>query len=142
MVQVTNQSVERKFYIDGTFHQTLPQQETIDSWDYHPSFECAKDIRLASLFCGESNLDRIVPDLLHAMWEGSNIYLKAHVRALILAKVDLDDNNFFDIIPESTYKKHLDLKGRICEYVFAHYPRPENYDYLLDLTRILDQIRR
>lgn len=141
-VQITERSEDRKYYIDGTFYETMPQQDNIDSWDYHPSFECAKEVRLASLYCGESDINKVVPDLLHSMWEGSNIYLKAHVRALLGAKIDLNDNNFFDIIPAHVYKKHLGLKDRICEYVFSTHPRPDNYDYLLDLTRVLDQIKR
>ena len=142
MVQVTDRSDERKFYIEGIFHKTLPPQDNIDSWDYHPDFEGASDIRLASLYLGDLDINNAVPDVMHAMWEGSNIYLKAHVRALLGAKVNLNDHSFFDIIPEHVYKKHLGLKDRICEYVFSTYPRPKNYDYLLDLTRVLDQVRR
>ncbi len=141
-VQITERSEDRKYYIDGTFYETMPQQDKIDSWNYHPSFECANEVRIASLYCGESDINKIVPDVLHATWEGSNVYLKAHVRALLGARIDLNDHNFFDIIPEHVYRKHLGLKDRICEHVFANYPRPENYDYLLDLTRVLDQIKR
>ena len=99
MVQVTNQAIERKFYIDGTFQKTLPAQKSIDSWDYHSAFEGHGDIRLASLYCGQFDINKVVPDVLHAMWEGSNIYLKSLVRAFLAAKVSLDDHNFFDIIP-------------------------------------------
>lgn len=141
MVQVTERAIERKYYIDGKFQSSLPQQDTIDSWDYHPAFESTKEIRLASLYCGESDINKVVPDVFWAMWEGSNIYLKANVRALLSAKVDLNDHNFFDIIPEHTLLKHVGLKSRICEYVFATYPRPENYDYLLELSRGLNRIK-
>ncbi len=141
VVQVTNQAIERKFYIDGTFYSTLPQQDSIDSWDYHLAFENVKEVRLASLYCGENDINKVCPDLLHAMWEGSNIYLKAHVRALLAAKVNLNDHNFFDVIPKHVLLKHVGLKSRICEYIFANYPRPKNYDYLLELARTLQRIR-
>jgi len=142
VVQVTNQAIERKFYIDGTFYSTLPQQESIDSWDYHPAFENIKEIRLASLYCGECDINKACPDIQRALWEGSNVYLKAHVRALLAAKVNLNDHNFFDVIPEHTLLKHVGLKSRICEHIFTTYPRPENYDYLLELIRVLDRIKR
>ena len=140
-VQITEQAEERKFYFNQTFAPLLSKQEIISSWNYNNSFH-SKDIRLASLYCGETDVSKVCPEHLKASWESSREYIKSHVRAALSAKMNLNDHTFFDIIPQHVLSKHLEIKNRICEYVFSNYSRPENYDYLLELTRSLDQIRR
>lgn len=41
---------------------------------------------------------------------------------------------FFDLVPESFLIQLCEIKNRICEHVFETCEKPENYDFLSDLS--------
>ena len=108
------------------------------TWSYAPYLE-GRDAEYAYLYCG-TGLDMVCPEHLRADWEFVNSKLQAFVRSFVEAKVSLDDNCFFDLVPETFLKDYCYVKDQICKFVFENYDRPANYDHLLATTKLLHKL--
>jgi len=137
------QSVDSKkfvgVYVDGVIHRDSLPEGIKTTWGYC-SF-LPDDVIYASLYCKGKPLDEVCPDNLLSRWKRISGGLKAHLSACQEAKVDLQDICFLDVIPERLLLDFCEIKNKITEHVLENYPRPENYDFLFNLERILADIR-
>jgi len=51
------------------------------------------------------------------------------------------DHCIFDLVPEDFLKEFCEVKNKITEYVFERYEKPECYDHLHDMQKLLHKIR-
>lgn len=110
------------------------------TWSYS-NFLSNRDIEYASLYCAGKTIDQICPAHLINDWERVSDRLKAFVRSNKIAKVSLVDNCFFDVTPERFLKEYCEVKNQICNWVFEKYERPDNYDHLIQVQRVLSDIK-
>lgn len=129
-------------YKDGTLFfgedGTKSLQEGTKTWSYASYLE-GVDVEYASLICGGS-LDSVCPDNLRDDWQYVSKKFQAYLRSLITAKVSLDDNCFFDLVPERFLRDYCFVKDQICRHVFDNYEKPENYQQLLNTAILLQDI--
>ena len=110
------------------------------TWKY-TSFLYDRDIEYASLYCVGKTIDEVCPDNIKDKWEDINKKLKAFLISFSEAGVSLHDNCFFDLVPERFLLEYCDLKNKITENVIDTYDKPQNYQFLLELTRVLESIK-
>ena len=110
------------------------------TWSYS-NFLSTMDVEYASLYCSGQTLDQVCPAHLVDDWERVSNRLKAFVRSNKIAKVSLVDNCFFDVTPERFLKEYCEVKNQICLWVFDKYSRPDNYDHLVRIQRVLSDIK-
>jgi len=122
-----------------SFNQNLPDDLT-KTWSYS-SFLKGIDIEYAKLYCGGRTLDMVCPTALIERWERSSNKLKAFIKSFNTARVSLDKNCFFDLVPEKFLIEFCQIKNQICEHVFDNYEKPTNYNYLVSLTEIIEDMR-
>ena len=127
-------------YIDGELHYKNVPAGFHRTWNY-ANFLKDLDIEYASLYCGGKTLDEVCPDSLRDNWEPTYEKLKAFYRALTEARVDLNENCFYDLVPENFIKDFCEIKDKITTYVFDKYEKPKNYDFLIDLQEIISDIK-
>ena len=137
------QSVDNKkfvgVYVDGVIHRDRLPEGINMTWGYC-SF-LPGDVTYASLYCKGKSLDEVCPEDLVPRWKRISGGLRAHLSACREAQVDLQNISFLDIIPERLLLEFCEIKNKITEHVLESYPRPENYDFLFDLERVLADIR-
>jgi hypothetical protein len=109
------------------------------TWSYS-EFLKNKDIEYASLYCDGRSLDEMCPSHIRTDWNKVNARLKAFYRSCAEAKIDLNENCFFDMVPRHFLIDYAAIKDKICKHVFTNYEKPDNYDYLLDLTKLVTEI--
>lgn len=109
------------------------------TWKYANYLE-KSSVEYASIYCGNRNLNDACPPYLIDDWIEVEAKLKAHYRSFVLAKVNMEENCFFDLVPESYLLDYCNIRNQITQYVFENFEKPENYDFLADLTKILAQI--
>ena len=127
-------------YYDGKILKDFFPEDATHTWSYTPhvplcSLECAQ------LYSGGLTLSEACPESLRRRYEYVERRLKAHFRAFQVAKVSLDENCFFDLIPEQFLKDYSEIKNQISQHIFNTHERPENYDFLLQLASVLNEIR-
>ena len=122
-----------------SFDHKLPDGLT-KTWSYS-SFLKGADIEYAKLYCGGKTLETVCPEALIGRWGDSSNKLKAFIKSFNTARVSLDENCFFDLVPEKFLIEFCHIKNQICEHVFDNYEKPANYDYLVSLTEIIEDMR-
>ena len=125
---------------EGQLIYDLIPTDLTKTWNY--SFflkDC--DVEYASLFCEGKTIEQVCPEPLQEQWKKINHNLKAIYRALSEAKVSLNDNCFYDLVPERFLLEYCDLKNKITEHVLETHEKPKNYDFLLELTKLVTKIK-
>jgi len=128
-------------YADGKLsfdERALQNFQGTRTWSYASYLE-GHDVEYAYLYCG-SSLEKVCPDSLRADWDFVNNRMKAYIRSLVEAKVSLNDNCFYDLVPERLLRDYCFIKNNICSYIFENYERPINYDHLLSTNKLLHNI--
>ena len=128
------------FYYNDCLNENLPEKPS-KTWKYLEYLNNIPNLRFADLYCGGKNLNEVCPEHIKEDWRVVTDRLKSYMRAHKLAKIDLSQICFFDSIPEIFLLEYFDLKNQITEYVFENHPEPENYNFLLELTKLTDFIK-
>jgi hypothetical protein len=128
------------YYVDGHLvFDTIPENLTA-TWKYTKHLE-GLNVDFASLYCGGQSIDEACPSELREEWQEVNKKLKAFYRSLRLAKIDLNQSCFFDLVPKQFLLEYLDIKNRITKHALEAHKRPENYDFLASLSKVAHEIR-
>ena len=127
-------------YIDGKIVSDKLPEGLSRTWS-HSEFLQTSDVDYASLYCAGRSIDDVCPEAIKARWNSVNAKLKAFLRSFVEAKVDLNENCFFDLVPQQFLLEYCDLKNQITEHVFDNYEKPQNYEFLKELSMFAHQIR-
>ncbi len=120
-------------YQGGNFYYNKFPEHMTKSWSYAPYLK-GKDVVYAYLYAQGQTLGDVCPEHLQEDWDHISSKMKAFIRSFSEAKIDLNDVCFFDLVPESFLIQLCEIKNRICEHVFETCEKPENYDFLSDLS--------
>ena len=127
-------------YYDGNlyFNHELPEGVS-KTWSY-ASFLYDREVGYGYLQCGGKSLDDVCPHNVREDWEKINNKLKAFLRSIHLSKVSMDDNCFYDMVPEKFLSEFCEVKNRITKHVFENFLPPKNLRFLTLLTRVVEDI--
>jgi len=124
---------------NNLFFDKFPKNLTT-TWSYS-EFLKDKDVEYAKLYCNNKTLNEVCPDHLREPWERVNKKIEAFYRSAAEVKLDLNEHCFFNLVPRKFLKDYGEIKNRISQHVINNYKRPENYDFLLSLTKVLTEIK-
>jgi len=123
-------------YAKGKLYFNEPPPKLTKTWS-HSEFLADKKIDYAQLYCRGQSLDKVCPDYLREDWDEVNNKLKAFYRAILEAKLDLNEHCFYEMTSQKFLIDYGEIKNKICNHVFKTHERPQDYDYLSDLARVL-----
>ena len=92
------------------------------TWSYSPYLK-GLEIDYAQLYVEGKSIQEIVPENLKKEWESISNHMKAFINSFIEAKVSLNENCFFELVPQNTLKKYCEVKNKITEWVFENYKK-------------------
>ena len=132
-------TVENKdiIFANGKIHTTSIPKLT-KTWSYSPSLD--KGVEYAEFRCGGLGLDEVCPEHIKDRWEAAKEKVKSHCRACIESRIDITGGKFYNFLPQSALLEYLQVKNEITQYVFDNFPKPENYDFLFELQKVLTEI--
>ncbi|MDP2684304.1 MAG: hypothetical protein Q8P20_04550 [bacterium] len=110
------------------------------TWNYSQWLKHKENIEYAFLYCRQP-IDGVCPEYLKNDWDNIKEKLKAYYRSFVEAKVNLHNVCFFDLIPVEILTQYCKVKMDITKYVFETYSKPNNYDLLLDITKLITDIK-
>ena len=123
------------------FDDELPEDLSC-TWKYSPALATKRTrIEYASLYCAGLPMEQACPEHLHRRLETHSAKIKAFLRSFLEAKVSLEENCFFDLVPNKFLLNYYDVKNEITQHVLENYERPENYQFLVRLSAVLSDIR-
>jgi hypothetical protein len=109
------------------------------TWDYSPTFE-NKQMELACLYAGTKNIEDACSHEMRERYLLIRSKLRSYMKSFITAQVSLDDNCFFDLVPVSFIHELFSARSAIMKEIFETKKRPENYEFLYDLNKMLHRI--
>ena len=128
------------YYANQILNPECPAPSEGTTWDYShhlrgPSYEIAR------IYSGGVTLTEACPAILQPEWEKIKKTLKACLRAFNTSHLSLDENCFYDVVPEYFLYQYLETKNKITQHVVETYPRPRNYESIYNLIEMVAQIR-
>ena len=127
-------------YLNGEIYYGKIPEGITKTWAYSPSLS-DREVEYANLYCGGSSLEDVVPTAYADRWELIQNKLKAYFRSFNEAKVDLNENCFFDLVPERFLLEFCEIKNKITETVLQNYEKPEDYEFMLNLTKVVESMK-
>lgn len=122
-----------------SFENEIPE-DLKRTWSYS-AFLKDRDVEYAKLYCGGKTLDNVCPEHLQDRWEAVTNKLKSFIKSFGTSRVSLNESCFFDLVPKKFLLELCYAKDLICQHVFENYEKPDNYEYLLELTKVIEEIR-
>ena len=129
----------RGVYHEGQLHFKQLPEGLSKTWRYTSYLE-NKNIKYASIYAQGRTIDEVCPEHLKQPWDKSKNKLKAFHNSFVEAKVSLEENCFFDLVPQQFLLELCDVKCKIIDYVLETYSKPEEYQFLLDAEKLLYSI--
>jgi hypothetical protein len=126
-------------YANKKIYNNLPLNELTKTWKYTRHFQ-DHDIECANLYCNGKQLDEVCPEHLKEDWHLIVKKMKAFLLSFSIAKISLDDYCFYEMVPEKFLLEYFHIKDEICKHIFETFEKPQNYDHLYQLSRVIEQI--
>jgi len=127
------------YYYSGDIAPEKTQDQFI-TWDYKSDFH-EDYLEYTQLYALGKTLGEICPPHLQEEWARLQKKRASFQNALCTAKVDMNSVCAYDVIPQWFLKEYSQVKCDIIEWVYEKIERPSNYDKMLGLERLFDEIK-
>jgi len=118
--------------------QQLPLEG--ETWEYSPHLRGAH-YEIGRIYSQGATITDVCPEDMKEEWEKIKKTLKSCLRAFRTSRLSLEENCLYDVIAEYFLFEYLSAKNKITQHVLDTYPRPANYDAMLNLNKMLADIR-
>ena len=133
-----NKAECKNIYADGTLYEEAPPGLR-GTWEYKG--DLFSEVEFARLYCGGATINDVCPEYLKTDWFKAGNKLKAHLNSFIQAKISLEQHCFYDLVPQHFLLDFYEIKNQITKHVLDNYKKPENYEFLLQLTKVAEDIK-
>jgi len=127
-------------YKDGVLHFDEMPADLERTWRFGGSVG-SDSVEYAWLRCGGLSLQEVCPENLLERYKSSIQKMKAFHKSFRIAKLDFNEHCIFDLIPQDSLMEFCEIKNQITEHVFDNYEKPQNYDFLVDASKLLHAMR-
>jgi hypothetical protein len=128
------------FYNGQFFFDKLPRN--LDrTWAWSEHLE-GYDVEFANLWCANQDIRKVCPPHLLDRYLFREQRLQAHVKAILGAKINLDDNCVFELVPRHILRHFYQVKNEITDWVIDNKPKPKNYSFLVETQETLNDVKK
>ena len=127
-------------YADGKLHFENFPDELTKTWRYTGA-RPDDTVEYAWIYAGGGDLKTVCPNEYAEELAQTERKLRAYVKTFKIAKINLNDHCIFDLVPHDFLKRFCEVKNRITEHVFDTRDKPENYQHLCDVEKLLYKMR-
>jgi len=110
------------------------------TWAYAPYLK-KRDIEYANLFAAGQTLEEACPEIWKEDLEEIQARLRAVLKSAVATGVNLKDICLYDLMPTHMLEKWASIKNNICNHIFDNCERPENYNNILNLEKMITEIK-
>ena len=121
------------------YYQDLPQNAD-KTWYYSPSLK-ERHVEYARIYSGGLTLTEACPEDLTESWNTITNKLRSFLKSFQEAKIVLDETCIYNLIPEFFLYELCTVKNKITEHVLTTTPRPLNHDFMVDIIKMLSDIK-
>ena len=136
---IDNKQICPSIYADKKIINDPEYNSLTKTWSYNSSLK-DYDIDYASLYVNGKSLDQCCPDILKDKWEKVKQKHLAFLKSFETGKVNFNDYCFYDLVPENFVMEYFEVKSQITDHIFNTYERPDNYDFMVELSEMVGKI--
>jgi hypothetical protein len=125
-------------YCDGELYHYPNNLQLSETWDW--TCHAPRNVDAAQIWCRGKSLQEVCPDSLKPRLEQATRKGKAFLKAMKTSRVSLGDVCFYDFVPKNFLLDYCQIKNDITQHVFDTYQKPKNYNFLISLVEMLDDI--
>lgn len=108
------------------------------TWNFHPDV----DAEFAQLYVGGKQIHELKDFSYLENWQKVKNRKIAFLKSFQKSKVDLNKHCFYDLVPESFLVEYNFFKNKATEHVVENFEKPENYDFLVELSLFADKVKK
>jgi hypothetical protein len=127
-------------YTDGNLHFDGIPDGLTKTWKFTGSVQ-DPSIEYAWLYCGGKKLNEACPEHLREELSEAQKTFAAYLTSFRIGKINLRHNCFFDLVPSDFLMEFCEVRNKITNHVFETYEKPQNYDHLDRVYKLLHKIR-
>jgi hypothetical protein len=127
-------------YQNNQFFSCFNGLDMSHTWAYAPYLKHL-DIQYGQIWMEGETLPEICPDFLKEEFNIIQKRMKGIVRSCYETSLNLDEICFYELLPTWLLKDYANIKDRICKYVFENHTKPANYDHVLNLIKVISEIK-
>ena len=128
------------YYANNELHYDEIPHAANKTWYYSPVLK-ERCIEYARIYSGGLTLAEACPDDFKPTWEAITNRLHAFLKSFQTARVNLSETCIYNLIPEFFLYELCEAKNQITEHVLDNYPRPLNHDFMVDVIKMLEDIK-
>jgi len=127
-------------YVDGKLHFDNFPSNLTKTWKYTGSIK-DENVEYAWLYSnGGSLVDNCSEELKNDLARVQK-KMAAFYKSFKIAKIDLNEHCIFDLVPHDFLLDFCEVKNRITEHVFENFEKPDNYDHLARVQKLIHKIK-
>ena len=127
-------------YANGELHFDKIPEGLEKTWKFTGSV-ANPEVEFAWLYALGKDLDEACPSDYKEALEKAQKRFRAYMKAFKIGKISLREHCFFDLVPQSFLMEFCEIKNKITQHVFETHEKPENYNHLADVHRLLQKIK-
>ena len=121
------------------YYQDLPENAD-KTWYYSPSLK-DRHVEYARIYSGGLTLIEACPEEFKPAWDKITNRLRAFLKSFQASKINLDETCIYNLIPEFFLYELCAAKNKITEHVLSNNPRPLNHNFMVDVIKMLSEIK-
>ncbi len=121
------------------FYKNPPEQLTA-TWKYCPNLPL--EAEYLYLYCSGASLLECCDPKNKEKFSNQESRLKAHLKSLHAAKIDLGQHCFYDLVPFDFVEEYCTTKNEALAYVHSYRARPKNYEHMLKIHKLTREIEK
>lgn len=126
-------------YVGGSIIPFAEATDLTHSWDYSGLFG-DKQYELAKLYAKTKNIEDAVSQDSREHYLLYKDKVRAYLKSFRTAKISLDENCFFDLVPPLFLKELFMVRSIMLNEIFERHEKPKDYDFLYDLNKLIYEI--
>ena len=113
-------------YVDGRIIYDHIPDNLSKTWSFS-SFLNDKPIDYAQIYVAGKSLEEVCPPQFREEYDLAWSKMRAFYKSFHISKINMQENCFFDLLPEQFVRDFCNVKNKITQHVFENYEKPENY---------------
>jgi len=127
-------------YVGGKLYFDEVPAGLTKTWKYTGSIT-DPNVEYAWLRCGGQSLKQVCPEDLIEEWRRLQRRFEAYLKSFRIGRINMREHCFYDLVPKDFLQQFCEAKNKITEYVFENYEKPENYEHLDKVQKLLYKIK-
>jgi len=111
-----------------------------ETWEYSSHLPGGQ-YEIGRIYSHGASLTDVCPEDLKTDWAKIKKTLKSCLKAFDTSRLSLNENCFYDVLPEYFLFEYLNTKNKITQHVLETHPRPQNYDFMYNLVEMISEIK-